>query len=340
MRGDAGASYRVGVFDDRNGNLRPDADEPAIIAPDEVTVPRGWKSPAHVELALAPESRLPPEALAALQDLGHVERKPLPLALGEVASLDDERFSPESGQEGMWAPFDFAVNVGGGVYFLEPYDPRRIPVLFVSGLGGNPREWEAFVEALDKRRYQAWFFVYPSGARLGNAALLLEGCVAALHRRHGFERLYVTAHSMGGLVARGFIRLDQSGRTNHYLRLFVSIATPWSGIEWARIGVERSPAVMPSWIDLQPGSAYQSALFERSFAPPLDYYLLWARKDPAAPIEKSSDGVVESASQLRPEAVSDARAVLGFQADHRGILRDPAAIAAWQGLLDQASRNP
>ena len=342
MRGAAGASYRIGVFADRNANLRADPDEPVAIAPEAVTVPRGWKSAAHVDLTLppAPDGRVPPEALAALQDLGRVERKPLPLAIGEVASLDDERFSPQAGEEGMWAPFDFAVNVGGGVYFLEPYDPKRTPVLFVSGIGGNPRQWESFVAALDPERYQAWFFLYPSGARLGNTALLLERCIEALHRRHGFARLYVTAHSMGGLVARGFVRLNQRDPGNQYLRLFVSLATPWNGIEWARIGVRRSPTVMPAWIDLQPGSDYQAALFARPFAPPLDYYLLWGRKDPDQALDKASDGVVAAASQLRAEAVRDARAVQGFKADHRGILLSPEVIQAWSALLEAADRRP
>jgi pimeloyl-ACP methyl ester carboxylesterase len=339
MRGDAGASYVVGVFADRNDNLRPDPDEPAVLAAAPVTVPTGWKSAAHVELVLAPESRLPPEAQAALQDLAKIERKPLPLALGEVVALDDERFSPQTGQVGMWAPFDFAVNVGGGVYFLEPYDPKRVPVLFVSGIGGNPREWQAFVDALDRSRYQAWFYLYPSGAPLGTSALVLDRCVGALHRQYGFQRLYVTAHSMGGLVARGFIVINQHEDENHYLRLFVSIATPWNGIEWARIGVERSPTVMPSWVDLQPGSDYQRAVFARPFAPPLDYYLLWGQKDPGAPRDKASDGVVAVTSELRAEAVSDARSVSGFTADHRGILRSPEAIATWRGILDEASRR-
>ncbi len=340
MRGVAGTSYRVGVFDDRNANLRADPDEPATLAPEPVTVPMGWKAAAHVALTLDPGSRLPPEALGALQDLAQVERKALPLAIGEVASLDDERFSPASGEMGMWAPFDFLVNVGGGVYFLEPYDPaRKIPVLFVPGIGGNPRQWDTFVQALDHRRYQAWFYVYPSGARLGNSALLLERCIVVLHRRHGFERLFVTAHSMGGLVARGFIRINQRGPANHYLRLFVSIATPWNGIDWARIGVEHSPTVMPSWIDLQPDSDYQEALFARTFAPPLDYYLLWASKDPDAPLDKRGDGVVSAASELRAEAASDARVVRGFKADHRGILQSPEAIDAWRAILDESARR-
>lgn len=69
VRGAAGASYRIGVFADRNANPRADPDEPVAIAPEAVTVPRGWKSAAHVDLTLPPrpDGRVPPDALAALQ---------------------------------------------------------------------------------------------------------------------------------------------------------------------------------------------------------------------------------------------------------------------------------
>ena len=338
LRGQAGQAYVVGVFADRNGNGRPDADEPATLASSPATVPTGWKSAARVAIALAPDSRLPSRAFDALQGLAAVKRQPLPLAIGEVASLDDERFSPEIGQMGMWAPFDFAVHVGGGVYFLEPYDAARVPVLFVSGIGGHPREWKSFVEALDRTRYQAWFYVYPSGAPLESNARVLAGAMEALHRQYRFERLYVTAHSMGGLVSRGFIQHQAQASAERYVRLFVSVSTPWGGIESARKGVERSPVVMPSWVDVQTDSDYQRAIFSRPFAPPLEYHLLWGRTGPA---ERASDGVVSVASELRAEAVRDARSVKGFQADHRGILRDPAAIAEWQAILrgaDAAAR--
>ena len=274
MRAAAGRSYIVGVFVDRNGNGRPDAGEPGAVAPALAPVEANWRRATRADLRVTAESRLAPEHAAALQGLAQLERKPLPIAVGEVAGLDDERFTEDVGKMGMWAPFDFAVHVGAGVYFLAPYDPKKIPVLFVSGIGGNPQQWRSVIEALDPERYQAWIYLYPSGVRLQTSASVLNGCIEALHRQYGFERLYVTAHSMGGLVARGFIQQNTASGANHYLRLFVSVSTPWEGHKGARAGVERSPVVMPAWIDLQPGSEYQQAIFARRFAAPLEYLSL------------------------------------------------------------------
>jgi len=52
---------------------------------------------------------------------------------GEVTRLDDPRFAPEIGVEGMWQYYDFLLEGRPGIYFLEPYDPTKIPVLFVHG---------------------------------------------------------------------------------------------------------------------------------------------------------------------------------------------------------------
>jgi pimeloyl-ACP methyl ester carboxylesterase len=328
-----GGRYVVGAFADRNDNLRPDEDEPAVIAPEPIDVARGWKGITTIGLELAADSRLDRGAVAALQGLPQVEQRSLPVWVGEVADLDDARFSAESGSMGLWRPFEFLVNVGIGVFFLEPYDPERTPVLFVSGAGGNPWEWRPMVEALDRSRFQPWVFVYPSGQRLADSAAVLDACVAALHREYGFSRLYVTAHSMGGLVARDFIRRNASSPDNRYLPVFVSIATPWHGHRLARLGVERSPAVVPSWIDMQTDSEFQQALFARPLPAATAYYLFYAQTDPAAPAETATDGTVSVSSQLHPAAVRDAREVVRFIENHTSVLNSPTVIAAYQRVL-------
>ena len=234
---------------------------------------------------------------------------------------------------GLWAPLDFLSQVGIGVFFAEPYDPKRIPILFVSGAGGYPQEWRTYVESLDPARYQAWFFVYPSGQRLEYSAAILQRCVEDLRKRYGFERLYLTAHSMGGLVSRGFIQRAREAGDISYLRLFVSVSTPWEGHRAAVYGVEYSPAVIPSWIDMQTNSQYQQAIFARPFGQSLAYYLFYSQVDPKAPREKADDGAVTVISQLRPEAVRDAREVLGFTENHDSILISRNAIAAYQRIL-------
>jgi len=328
MRLVAGKRYRIGAFADRNDNHRLDDDEPAVLLPKPVTVAQGWKGITEIGLTLTPGGRLDPAMAKAFLGLAKVERRPLPVWAGEVSDLDDERFSAESGSMGLWQPFEFLANVGIGVFFLEPYDAKRIPVLFVSGAGGNPWEWRAMIDALDHARYQAWVFVYPSGQRLASSAAVLERCIAALQREHGFARLVVTAHSMGGLVARDFIQRDAGS-----VPLFVSLVTPWRGHPAAAMGVARSPAVIPSWVDMQTDSEFQRAIFARPLPSATAHYLLYAQTDPAQPFDRATDGTIAVSSQLQADAVRDARAVLGFTENHTSVLNSPAVIAAYQRIL-------
>jgi hypothetical protein len=58
-----------------------------------------------------------------------------------IADLDDAIFDPENGFNGYWHPTDFSKKFGGNIYFLEPYDPAKIPVLFLHDVTGSPRGW-------------------------------------------------------------------------------------------------------------------------------------------------------------------------------------------------------
>jgi pimeloyl-ACP methyl ester carboxylesterase len=329
MRLVAGKRYRIGAFADRNDNHRLDDGEPAVLLPDAVTVAQGWKGVSKVALTLGPADRLDRAKFAALRDLETVERRPLPVWVGAVTDLDDDRFSAASGSLGLWQPFEFLVNVGIGVFFLEPYDPTRIPVLFVSGAGGNPWEWRAMIGALDRTRYQPWVFVYPSGQRLANSAAVLDRCVTALRREYGFGALYVTAHSMGGLVARDFIQ-QYAGP----VPVFVSLVTPWRGHRAAALGVARSPAVVPSWIDMQTDSDFQQAIFAQPLPAATAFTLIYAQTDPAQPADRATDGTVSVASQLHPDAVRGAREVIGFTENHTSVLRSTAVIDAYLRILN------
>jgi len=78
-------------------------------------------------------------------------------------------------------------------------------VLLVHGALGSPQDWRAFFTGLDRTRYQAWFFCYPSGAAIDSMAYLLYWKLLNLQLRYHFDTLYLTAHSMGGLVVRTFL---------------------------------------------------------------------------------------------------------------------------------------
>ena len=65
------------------------------------------------------------------------------------------------------------------IFFLQPYDPDKIPVVLIHGLLSTPRMWEPLVKDLMtdpqiRARCQFWFFYYPTGQPVPLSALQLR----------------------------------------------------------------------------------------------------------------------------------------------------------------------
>jgi pimeloyl-ACP methyl ester carboxylesterase len=342
-------TFSLAAFLDRNHDLNYDPGEPGVslFRSLQFTLATG-ESREGIEITIDADSRIAvdgPVDITALRARSAKEQIGASLGqltvLGEVADLRDPKFGAESGKMGMWRPLDFAFEIGAGIYFAEPYDRDRIPVLF-----GHPGEFAYFLERLDRTRFQPWFYFYPSGAELGRIVEHLEQTVATLQARHRVDRIFVVAHSMGGLVSRGLILEHAAADSDRLFPVFVSLSTPWGGDEAAAVGVERAPAVVPSWRDMAPGSPFLRGLFyddpdtqhqRRELPKQLDHYLLFGfRRDASAPGE-SSDGVVAVVRQLHPEAQADAHSIRGFDATHTGILRLPEASDELNRILAVAA---
>jgi pimeloyl-ACP methyl ester carboxylesterase len=234
-------------------------------------------------------------------------------ATGEVAALSDPRFGAGKAEDGLWRPFDFLVESRAGVYFLEPYDPARIPVLFVHGINGTPANFEYLIGRLDRSRYQAWVYYYPSGVHLASIADHLDQTMAKLQLRYRVQRFAVVAHSMGGLVSRGFIQRHARNVPASRVPLFISISSPWGGHNAAAFGVKASPVVVRVWEDMAPGSAYQRSLFAEPLPSATPHHLVFT----------SADRTVSMASQLLPQAQRETVKTYGFEETHMGVLRNP-----------------
>jgi pimeloyl-ACP methyl ester carboxylesterase len=114
--------------------------------------------------------------------------------------------------EGLFNPASVADQ--RGLYMLEPYDPKRIPVLMVHGLWSSPRTWMDMFNDLRsfpeiRERYQFWFYLYPSGQPFWLSATQLRGELAALRktvdpgkRNPPMDQMVLVGHSMGGLISR------------------------------------------------------------------------------------------------------------------------------------------
>ena len=95
-----------------------------------------------------------------------------------------------------------------GLYMIEPYDPDRIPVIFVHGLMSTPQMWlnamnELHADENLRRRYQFWVFNYPTGNPMSYSALRFREELARVQSLHPMTKGYVlVGHSMGGLVSR------------------------------------------------------------------------------------------------------------------------------------------
>ena len=245
----------------------------------------------------------------------------------------------------MWAPFDFVFNVRPGVYFLQAYDPTKIPVLFVHGIQGTPLSFRFLIEHLDADTFQPWVAYYPSGASLSLCAEYLSQMMDKLRLQYGMKRLVVVAHSMGGLVARGFILRYLEAAPQSAIPLYVTIATPWGGHKSAARGVRYAPAVVRSWYDMAPDSRYLRDIFyqdpdtvqrRRTFPRSLAHHLLFAFNRHSASFGASDDQVVTVASQLRAEAQREAYRLYGFDLTHTSILEAPEVAHLLNEILASA----
>jgi pimeloyl-ACP methyl ester carboxylesterase len=91
---------------------------------------------------------------------------------------------------------------------FEPYDPNRIPVLFVHGLQDTPASWAPMVNSLladdeIRQHYQIWVYSYPSGYPYPYSGSLLRKELDGVDRTFpDHKKIVLVGHSMGGLISR------------------------------------------------------------------------------------------------------------------------------------------
>ena len=324
--------YYVFAYNDKNSNLIYDAGEPAgqYGGPKSVTAPAGG---VVVDINIViPEFGRPIDWPTGRQITSDKPKRLCSRMAGAIATLDDERFLSVHGAQGLWKGASFFKRFGGNIYFLEKYDPQKIPILFIHGAGGTPKVWTYFVHHIDRTRFQPWFFYYPTGARIRSMAYLLSWKLSNLRLKYKFDTLYITAHSMGGLVARSFI--GEYGSEFPSLKLFISLATPWDGVEMAELGVKKSPAVIPSWIDLQPDGDFIQSLFSVKMPETVSFYFFYGYRGSRNPFRSYNDGTVAFSSLLDRRAQAEAKMNYAFDEDHAGILESNDVLDQYNTIIN------
>ncbi len=102
-----------------------------------------------------------------------------------------------------------------GLYLLEPYNPEKIPVVFVHGLMSSPETWIRMINFLRhypyvRKNYQFWFYKYSSGNPVLISAETLRKALLEAEKKYAvtpeakrtFSRMILAGHSMGGLISR------------------------------------------------------------------------------------------------------------------------------------------
>lgn len=138
----------------------------------------------------------------------HVGGRTFPLDRDSTAPLDWYRQESE-----WWNGLMGAIHVSKymsntGLYMLQPYDPQRIPLIFVHGLISTPQMWREVINGIEsdlslRGKYQYWVFRYPTGNPPGYSALRLREELKKVGDLYPDSQGYVlVGHSMGGIVSQ------------------------------------------------------------------------------------------------------------------------------------------
>jgi hypothetical protein len=330
-----GTYYVVGIID-LNENMRGDYGELYGVygAPDPVVVAQPGMING-IDLTL---DRVMREGEVDLSSWSHVNLEESSAsayisAAGVVADLDQSYFTPRYAEKGLWEPYATLKEVGIGLFFLEDYDPDKIPVLFVYGASGHAQNWRVLFDEMDRQRFQPWFFNYPSGLDLEFIGSALEGAIKWLHERYGFDTLFIVAHSMGGLVARYAILQNVYEDHQDYIRLFLTILTLWGGHRAAAQGVKYAPAVVPSWRDMAPDSDFLTLLYSRPLPPDVPHYLFFSYGGRSGMMDENNDGAVTLESQLDYRVQRHVQDLFGFDEDHVKVLFSEDVVGIFNTIL-------
>jgi pimeloyl-ACP methyl ester carboxylesterase len=325
-------SYFVFAFQDLNSNLIYDAGEPAGQHGDPKSV-RATEVGVVFDIDIEISKERSKITIPHGTEISAVKPKKLySRQAGVIIDLEDERFNQENGIKGYWEPGSFYNEFGGNIYFLEAYDPDKIPILFIHGATGTPKGWQYFVDHIDTTRYQPWFFYYPTGLRINSIAYQLFWKLVNLQTKYQFEQMHMVAHSMGGLVARSF--LVDFGVQFPYVKLLISLATPWGGDHMAKLGVKQSPAVIPSWIDMQSDGDFVKSLYRKKLPETVSFYMFTGHRGSRNPFRSNNDGTIALASIMDYRSQSEAKMNYVFDEDHASIIYSKEVVDRLNFILD------
>jgi pimeloyl-ACP methyl ester carboxylesterase len=178
-----------------------------VVPGQEFAPPRGISAPVTATLDFHGHDATLALRRPAKQPKAEVEGAVSPLAANYSAPLLYYKHINET-LTGLMGVFGISHWSGPtGLYFLQPYDPDRIPLVFVHGLMATDQMWVDVINDLEadpalRGRYQYWVFGYPTGNPIAYSALKLREALAEVDKLYPNHKGYVViSHSLGGVLS-------------------------------------------------------------------------------------------------------------------------------------------
>jgi triacylglycerol lipase len=153
-----------------------------------------------------------------------------------------------------------------------------IPVLLVHGYGCNSGYWRSLSRHLTQARIvHAGVDLEPVLANIDSYQPQMTAAVNSLCLATGQKRVVIVAHSMGGLVARAWIKHHGCGQ----IAKLITIGTPHYGTEFANFGVGHNARQMRRYdsTDAARSNPWLHALNNSNFAPALPVVSIYSLHD-------------------------------------------------------------
>jgi len=167
--------------------------------------------------------------------------------------------------------------------FLMPEptpSPAALPIVLLHGVGCNAGVWSGFRRHREEMGPQPVYALSygPPLHSIEHFAEQLASCLAAIEAATGAQQVIVVGHSMGGLVARAYIRRYGAAK----VRRLVTIGTPHHGSlhAWLMLG--------PSLAQMRPGSGWLRELNRGADAAGVATVSIWSWHDSMVTPQTSS----------------------------------------------------
>jgi triacylglycerol esterase/lipase EstA (alpha/beta hydrolase family) len=176
----------------------------------------------------------------------------------------DHALNPLSAASLFWQEFHSSM-LTSSYYMLRPIGLQLVtgaqrqggslPVLLIHGYACNSGYWLPMSKLLTQARISHYGIdLEPPGASIDDFVPQVRAAVQRLRAATGSEQVIIVGHSMGGLVARAYLRdCAQGGAAAHVARV-ITLGTPHHGTALAHLGPGSNA------LQMRRGSAWLAAL--------------------------------------------------------------------------------